>query len=79
MGCGGSAVLPRFRGPRQDWDCSGCPDCGMSGAGDDWGRRLGSEYLVGALGSEDVHVLLNDPVGPRDFSGNGSPESARPS
>ncbi len=34
---------------------------GMTGgAGGDWGQRIGSEYYVGALDSENIHILLHE-------------------
>jgi hypothetical protein len=34
---------------------------GMAGGqGGDWGQRIGSEYLMGALGNEDVHILEHE-------------------
>ncbi|CAH0053656.1 unnamed protein product [Clonostachys solani] len=34
---------------------------GMSGgAGGDWGQRIGSEYMINALGSDSVHILLHE-------------------
>ncbi|WP_083502073.1 cellulose-binding domain-containing protein [Sphaerimonospora mesophila] len=58
----------------QDGDYSGCPGgvarhydmslwltAGMSGgAGGDWGQRIGSEYYVNALDSENIHILLHE-------------------
>lgn len=58
----------------QDNDYSGCPGgaghhydmslwltAGMDGgAGGDWGQRIGSEYFVGALNSENIHILLHE-------------------
>ncbi|WP_214411668.1 cellulose-binding domain-containing protein [Sphaerisporangium fuscum] len=58
----------------QDGDYSGCPGgaahhydlslwltAGMTGgAGGDWGERIGSEYYVGALDSENIHILLHE-------------------
>ena len=34
---------------------------GMSGgAGGDWGQRVGSEYFVGALNADNIHILLHE-------------------
>jgi hypothetical protein len=58
----------------QDGNYSGCPggaahhyDMSLwltsgfgGGAGGDWGQRIGSEYYLGALGSENVHILLHE-------------------
>jgi hypothetical protein len=58
----------------QDGNYSGCPGgdshhydmslwltAGFSGgAGGDWGQRIGSEYYVGALGQENIHILLHE-------------------
>ncbi|MEU6411982.1 cellulose-binding domain-containing protein [Microbispora sp. NPDC046933] len=58
----------------QNGDYSGCPGgaahhydmslwltAGMNGgAGGDWGQRIGSEYYVGALDSENIHILLHE-------------------
>ncbi|PKS12630.1 hypothetical protein jhhlp_000838 [Lomentospora prolificans] len=34
---------------------------GMSGgAGGDWGQRIGREYFMGALSSENIHILLHE-------------------
>jgi hypothetical protein len=58
----------------QDGDYSGCPggashhyDMSLwltegfgGGAGGDWGQRIGSEYYVGALGADNVHILLHE-------------------
>lgn len=30
------------------------------GAGGDWGQRIGSEYFLQALGSENIHILLHE-------------------
>ena len=30
------------------------------GAGGDWGQRIGSEYYLGALNSENIHILLHE-------------------
>ncbi|RDG37362.1 hypothetical protein [Streptomyces corynorhini] len=32
----------------------------QGGAGGDWGQRIGSEYLVGARGQEDIHILEHE-------------------
>ncbi len=37
----------------QNGDYSGCP-------GGDWGQRIGREYYVGALDSENIHILLHE-------------------
>ncbi|KAF5011798.1 hypothetical protein FDECE_2088 [Fusarium decemcellulare] len=58
----------------QDGDYSGCSGGadrhydqslwltdGMSGgAGGDWGQRIGREYMMGALGSSNIHILLHE-------------------
>ncbi|KAK7219924.1 hypothetical protein V2G26_007927 [Clonostachys chloroleuca] len=58
----------------QDGDYSGCAAGadkhydqslwlteGMSGgAGGDWGQRIGSDYMINALGSGSVHILLHE-------------------
>ncbi|MBB5873582.1 hypothetical protein F4553_007016 [Allocatelliglobosispora scoriae] len=58
----------------QDGNYSGCPGgaarhydqslwltAGMSGgAGGDWGQRIGSEYLVGNVGADNIHILLHE-------------------
>lgn len=58
----------------QDGDYSGCPggaerhydqslwmtDGFGGGAGGDWGQRMGREYLMGALGSEQIQILLHE-------------------
>jgi hypothetical protein len=58
----------------QDGNYSGCPGgaarhydqslwltAGMGGgAGGDWGQRIGSEYYVNNLNSENVHILLHE-------------------
>ncbi|GAA1794152.1 hypothetical protein GCM10009682_14960 [Luedemannella flava] len=58
----------------QDGNYSGCPGgasrhydmslwltAGMGGgAGGDWGQRMGSEYFMGALGSENIHIYLHE-------------------
>ncbi|WP_169944398.1 discoidin domain-containing protein [Microbispora sp. H11081] len=34
---------------------------GMAGGmGGDWGQRVGTEYLTGNLGSDDIHILLHE-------------------
>ncbi len=57
-----------------DGNYSGCPGgashhydmslwltAGFSGgAGGDWGQRIGSEYYLGALGQENIHILLHE-------------------
>jgi hypothetical protein len=30
------------------------------GAGGDWGQRIGSEYYVGALNNDNIHILLHE-------------------
>ncbi|MEE1803451.1 hypothetical protein ACIQVO_06945 [Streptomyces sp. NPDC101062] len=32
----------------------------QGGAGGDWGQRIGSEYMVGARGQEDIHILEHE-------------------
>ncbi|MFI7543560.1 cellulose binding domain-containing protein [Actinoplanes sp. NPDC049599] len=32
----------------------------QGGAGGDWGQRIGSEYFLGALGQDDIHILLHE-------------------
>ena len=58
----------------QTGDYSGCPGgfahhydmslwltAGMTGgAGGDWGQRIGQEYFVGALGQDNIHILLHE-------------------
>jgi hypothetical protein len=58
----------------QDGNYSGCPggashhyDMSLwltagfgGGAGGDWGQRIGSEYYVGALNNDNVHILLHE-------------------
>ena len=58
----------------QDNDYSSCPggqarhydqsfwltDGMQGGAGGDWGQRIGSEYFLQAMDSEDVHILLHE-------------------
>ncbi|HLL69656.1 MAG TPA: RICIN domain-containing protein [Micromonosporaceae bacterium] len=58
----------------QDGNYSGCPGgaahhydmslwltAGFSGGhGGDWGQRIASEYYVGQLGQEDIHILLHE-------------------
>lgn len=58
----------------QDGDYSGCPGGaerhydmslwvteGMTGgAGGDWGQRIGREYLMESLASDDIHILLHE-------------------
>lgn len=58
----------------QDGNYSGCPggkahhyDMSLwltsgfgGGAGGDWGQRVGSEYFVGALGQENIHIYLHE-------------------
>ncbi|WP_394814570.1 hypothetical protein [Streptomyces chisholmiae] len=58
----------------QDGDYSQCPggearhfdqslwltDGFGGGAGGDWGQRMGREYFVGALGQENIHILLHE-------------------
>lgn len=66
----------------QDGDYSGCPageaahydqslwltDGMEGGTGGDWGQRIGTDYLLGALGSENIHILLHEMVS-FDFGG----------
>lgn len=33
------------------------------GAGGDWGQRIGTEYFMQLLGSENIHILLHEMVG----------------
>jgi hypothetical protein len=36
---------------------------GLSGGfGGDWGQRIGKEYFLGALSSENIHILLHEMV-----------------
>jgi hypothetical protein len=66
------AGVPVFVGTN---DAQGVPNCptsagaglvlwltpGMSGGtGGDWGQRIGTEYFMGALGNEDVHILEHE-------------------
>jgi len=58
----------------QNGDYSGCPGglahhydmslwltAGMNGgAGGDWGQRIGQEYYTGALGQDNIHILLHE-------------------
>lgn len=58
----------------QDNNYSGCPggaahhyDMSLwltagfgGGAGGDWGQRVGSEYFVGALNSDNIHIVLHE-------------------
>ncbi|MGP4110086.1 hypothetical protein ACTWP5_04100 [Streptomyces sp. 4N509B] len=58
----------------QDGDYSQCPggearhydqslwltDGFGGGHGGDWGQRIGTEYLLGALGQENIHILLHE-------------------
>lgn len=60
----------------QDGDYSDCPageaahydqslwltDGMEGGTGGDWGQRIGTDYLLGALGSENIHILLHEMV-----------------
>ncbi|RKN39056.1 hypothetical protein D7294_22895 [Streptomyces hoynatensis] len=32
----------------------------QGGAGGDWGQRVGSEYVVGALDQDDIHIVLHE-------------------
>jgi hypothetical protein len=32
----------------------------QGGAGGDWGQRIGSEYFLGALAQDDIHILLHE-------------------
>lgn len=48
-------------GAARHYDMSLWLTAGMSGgAGGDWGQRIGSEYFMNSLGSEDVHILLHE-------------------
>ncbi|WP_182886423.1 cellulose-binding protein [Microbispora sp. H10885] len=48
-------------GPSHHYDMSLWLTAGMDGgAGGDWGQRVGSEYLVDNLGSDDIHILLHE-------------------
>lgn len=42
------------------------------GAGGDWGQRIGSEYLLGELEAESIHILLHEIVSgfPNDMADN---------
>lgn len=67
----------------QDGDYSSCPggaerhydqslwltDGFGGGAGGDWGQRIGREYFMDLLGSENIHILLHELVS--DFAPNG--------
>ena len=60
----------------QDGDYSSCPggaerhydqslwltDGFGGGAGGDWGQRIGREYFMDLLGSENIHILLHELV-----------------
>ncbi len=48
-------------GPSHHYDMSLWLTAGMNGgAGGDWGQRVGSEYFVGALNSDNIHILLHE-------------------
>ena len=48
-------------GPSHHYDMSLWLTAGMNGgAGGDWGQRVGSEYFVGALNNENIHILLHE-------------------
>lgn len=32
------------------------------GTGGDWGQRVGTDYMLNALGSENIHILLHEMV-----------------
>jgi len=59
----------------QDGNYSGCPGgashhydmslwltqgMGIGGAGGDWGQRIDKDYFVGALGQDNIHILLHE-------------------
>lgn len=60
----------------QDGDFSGCSageagrydqslwltDGFEGGTGGDWGQRVGTDYMLGALGTENIHILLHEMV-----------------
>ncbi|GAA3828277.1 hypothetical protein GCM10022226_56320 [Sphaerisporangium flaviroseum] len=48
-------------GVARHYDMSLWLTAGMGGgAGGDWGQRIGSEYFVGALNSDNIHILLHE-------------------
>ncbi|WP_327006828.1 cellulose-binding protein [Dactylosporangium sp. NBC_01737] len=48
-------------GASHHYDMSLWLTAGMNGgAGGDWGQRVGSEYFVGALNSDNIHILLHE-------------------
>ncbi|GAA3413320.1 hypothetical protein [Streptosporangium vulgare] len=48
-------------GAARHYDMSLWLTAGMGGgAGGDWGQRIGSEYFVGALDAENIHILLHE-------------------
>ncbi|MFI7545037.1 cellulose-binding protein [Actinoplanes sp. NPDC049599] len=48
-------------GAAHHYDMSLWLTAGMGGgAGGDWGQRIGSEYYVGALDSDNIHILLHE-------------------
>jgi hypothetical protein len=48
-------------GAARHYDMSLWLTAGMNGgAGGDWGQRVGSEYYVGALDADNIHILLHE-------------------
>ncbi|MEV4134004.1 cellulose-binding protein [Dactylosporangium sp. NPDC049742] len=48
-------------GASHHYDMSLWLTAGMNGgAGGDWGQRVGSEYFVGALNNDNIHILLHE-------------------
>jgi hypothetical protein len=48
-------------GAARHYDMSLWLTAGMNGgAGGDWGQRIGSEYFVGALDADNIHILLHE-------------------
>lgn len=48
-------------GASHHYDMSLWLTAGMNGgAGGDWGQRVGSEYLVGAVNADNIHILLHE-------------------
>ncbi|GGM05504.1 immune inhibitor A [Dactylosporangium sucinum] len=48
-------------GPSHHYDMSLWLTAGFGGgAGGDWGQRIGSEYYVGALDTDNIHILLHE-------------------
>jgi len=48
-------------GTSHHYDMSLWLTAGMNGgAGGDWGQRIGSEYYVGALDADNIHILLHE-------------------